>query len=330
MQAISYNRNGHAHDVLTLGQWDTPAPGDGEVRVRIHTSGVNPSDVKSRAGRPPAFERIIPHSDGAGVIDAVGAGVDARRVGERVWLWNGQWQRAMGTCAQYIVVPADQAVLLPDHVSFEAGACLGIPALTAWQAVAHAGDIDGKTVLVIGAANAVGAYCVQMAKRRGARVIGTVGNPQKAELAKALGADHTIDYKQTDYLDRLIDLVGADGIDVIIDMDFSNVSTFVTANLLKSHGTIVCYGSNDMTDVTFDFKNWLYKSITLKLFLVYDLTPAQRTSAIEGLCALLQANALQHDIGARFSLAETAIAHETVEQGAVLGNVVIELINNSS
>ena len=330
MQAIFYSRNGKAQDVLTLDECDTPAPSEGEVRVRVHTSGVNPSDVKSRAGRPPAFERIIPHSDGAGVIDAVGAGVDPRRVGERVWIWNGQWQRAMGTCAQYIVVPAEQAVLLPDHVSFEAGACLGIPALTAWQAVEHAGDINGKTVLVIGAANAVGAYCVQMAKRKGARVIGTVGSHQKAELAKALGAEHTIDYKQTDYLERLIDLVGVDGIDVIIDMDFSSVSTLVTANVLKAHGTIVCYGSNDMSGVTFDFRNWLYKSITLKLFLVYDLTTVQRASALEGLGALLQENALQHDVGARFSLAETAIAHETVEQGAVLGNVVVELVSNSS
>mgnify|MGYP001025390843 FL=1 len=325
MQAISYSKNGKAHDVLTLGEWDTPSPGPGEVRVQLHTSGVNPSDVKSRAGRPPAFERIIPHSDGAGVIDAIGPGVDPGRVGERVWIWNGQWQRAMGTCAQYIALPAEQAVLLPEHVSFEAGACLGIPALTAWQAIEHAGDIDGKTVLIVGAANAVGAYCVQMAKRKGARVIGTVGSDAKAQMAQALGADHTINYKQADHVQQVVELVGVDGIDAIIDMDFASVSPFVSANALKSHGTIVCYGSNDMTQVTFDFKSWLYKSVTLKLFLVYDLTQTERTAALEGLSALLNADALQHHIGARYKLSETAIAHEAVEQGSVLGNVVIEL-----
>lgn len=325
MQAISYSKNGQAHDVLTLDEWDTPSLGPGEVRVQLHTSGVNPSDVKSRAGRPPAFDRIIPHSDGAGVIDAVGPGVDPGRVGERVWIWNGQWQRAMGTCAQYIALPAEQAVLLPEHVSFEAGACLGIPALTAWQAIEHAGDISGKTVLIVGAANAVGAYCVQMAKRKGARVIGTVGSDAKAQRARALGADHTINYKQADHVQQVVELVGVDGIDAIIDMDFASVSPFVSASALKSHGTIVCYGSNDMTQVTFDFKSWLYKSVTLKLFLVYDLTEAERTAALEGLSALLHADALQHHIGARYKLSETATAHEAVEQGSVIGNVVIEL-----
>jgi NADPH2:quinone reductase len=330
MQAISYRHNGPAHEVLTLDEWDTPEPGPGEVRVQLHTSGVNPSDVKSRAGRPPAFERIIPHSDGAGIIDAVGHDVDPGRVGERVWIYNGQWQRAMGTCAPYIALPAEQAVRLPEHVSFEAGACLGIPALTAWQAIEHAGDIEGKTVLVIGAANAVGAYAVQLAKRKGARVVGTVGNHVKAELARALGADHVVNYKQAGFIEDLTKLVGVDGIDVIVDMDFSSVNTFVTANLLKPHGTVVCYGSNDMTHVSFDFKTWLYKSITVKLFLVYDLTAAQRSAAIEGLSVLLQANTLQHQIGARFSLAETATAHEAVEQGSVVGNVIIELVGDAS
>jgi NADPH2:quinone reductase len=330
MQAISYRDNGAAHEVLTLDEWDTPVPGPGEVRVQIHTSGVNPSDVKSRAGRPPAFDRIIPHSDGAGVIDAVGPDVDPGRVGERVWIWNGQWQRAMGTCAPYIALPAEQAVLLPDHVSFEVGACLGIPALTAWQAIEHAGDISGKTVLVIGAANAVGAYGVQLAKRKGARVIGTVGSHAKAELASALGADEIINYKQADPVKQVADLVGVNGVDVIIDMDFASVSPFVSGDVLKPHGLIVCYGSNDMTRATFDFKSWLYKSVTLKLFLVYDLTDSERAQAIEGLSALLHANALQHHIGARFSLSDTAHAHAAVEQGRILGNVVVELVGHSS
>ena len=325
MKAAWYSHNGKASEVLTVGDWPTPEPGTGEVLVKLHTSGVNPSDVKSRAGRPLAFERIIPHSDGAGVIEAVGAGVDSARVGQRVWIWNGQWQRAMGTCAEYIAVPADQAVLLPDHISFEAGACLGIPALTAWQAVEHAGDIAGKTVLVVGAANAVGAYCVQMAKHKGARVIGTVGGHERAELAKALGADHTVNYKDSDCTDQLTALVGTGGIDIIIDMDFSTLDQFVAAGLLKDHGLIVCYGSNNMVNPTIDFKAWLYHSITLKLFLVYTLNEREREAALAGLNQLLQDNVLRHDIGARFKLEEAAIAHETVEQGRTIGNVVIEL-----
>lgn len=325
MKAVWYSKNGKARDVLTVGEWPTPEPAPGEVLVRLHTSGVNPSDVKSRMGREPAFDRVIPHSDGAGIIEAVGAGVDSARIGQRVWIWNGQWQRAMGTCAEMIAVPSEQAVLLPEHISFEAGACLGIPALTAWQAVEHAGDIAGKTVLVIGAANAVGAYCTQMAKRKGARVIGTVGGQTKAQLAKALGADHTVDYKQEQCVQDVIDIAGVGGVDVIIDMDFSSVNRFVVGGALKDHGLIVCYGSNDMINPVFDFRPWLFQSVTLKLFLVYTLTAQERRAALDGLNQLLQENALQHDIGARFKLEEAAIAHETVEQGKTIGNVVIEL-----
>lgn len=325
MKAAWYSQNGKAHDVIKVGEWPTPQPDVGEVLVRLHTSGVNPSDVKSRAGRPLAFERIIPHSDGAGVIEAVGSGVDKSRIGQRVWIWNGQWQRDMGTCAQFIALPDKQAVLLPDHISFEAGACLGIPALTAWQAVEHADDLNNKTVLVIGAANAVGAYCVQIAKRKGARVIATVGTDDKALMAKSLGADHVVNYKTTNCAQEVVAISGAGGVDVIIDMDFSTVDQFVVGGVLKRHGTIICYGSNDMTRVTFDFKTWLYNSVTLKLFLVYDLTDAEREQAVQGLNELLQQDSLKHTIGARFTITETAIAHQTVENGQTIGNVIIEL-----
>jgi NADPH2:quinone reductase len=326
MKAVWYTRNGMAKDVLTFGEIPTPEPGPGEVLVRLHTSGVNPSDVKSRAGRPLAFEKIVPHSDGAGIIESVGAGVDPARMGQRVWIWNGQWQRALGTCAQFIALPSEQAVLLPDHVGFEVGACLGIPALTAWQAIEHAGDLTGKTVLVIGAANAVGAYCVQMAKRKGARVIGTVGSQQKAQMARELGADHTVNYKSDACIAELIELVGKGGVDIIVDMDFSSVNRFVAGEVLAPHGLVVCYGSNDMTSPVLDFKPWLYHSIGLKLFLVYSLTPSQREAALEGLGDLLTKNELKHIVGASFSLQDTAAAHHAVEKGQVIGNVVIDLL----
>lgn len=326
MKAAWYSQNGKAKDVLTVGEWPTPVAGAGEVLVQLHTSGVNPSDVKSRAGRPPAFERIIPHSDGAGVIVSVGAGVDQKRVGERVWIWNGQWQRAMGTCAEFIAVPTAQAVALPEKVSFEAGACLGIPALTAWQAVEHAGDIQGKTVLVVGAGNAVGAYCVQMAKLKGAKVIGTVGSEQKADYARSIGADHTVNYKLDSCVDEILKITGPGGVDVILDMDFSTVNRFVAGGVLKPHGLVVCYGSNNMLNPTFDFRPWLFQSVTLKLFLVYTLTDAERHAALEGVNRLLRENLLKHEIGARFNLEQTALAHEAVEAGKTMGNIVIDLM----
>ena len=184
MRAAYYDKNGSARDVLSLGEIDTPKPGPGEVLVRLKTSGVNPSDVKSREGRTRkiAFPRVIPHSDGAGDIEAVGDGVAKSRVGERVWTWNGQWKRAFGTCADYIVLPASLAVKLPDHVGYEAGACLGIPAMTAYHAVAVAGP--AKTVLISGGAGGVGHYAIQFAKARGQTVITTVSSEAKAKVAR--------------------------------------------------------------------------------------------------------------------------------------------------
>ncbi len=183
MKAAWYERNGPAKEVMVVGERPTPEAGAGEVRVRLHTSGVNPSDVKSRMARPMGAPFIIPHRDGAGVIDQVGAGVDAARMGERVWIWNAQWQRPHGTAAEYVVLPAAQAAHLPDNTSFEAGACMGIPALTALQAMRLAGDVKGKQVLVTGASSSVGHYLTQMLSQAGASVIGTVGNVAKAAHA---------------------------------------------------------------------------------------------------------------------------------------------------
>ena len=180
MRSAWYSKNGAAREVLKVGELPTPMPAPGEVRVKLATSGVNPSDVKSRLGRPLGTERIVPHSDGAGVIDMVGDGVSSSRIGERVWIWNGQWQRPMGTAAEYIALPEAQAVRLPVTTDFAAAACLGIPAMTACQAIHLLGDISGKTVLVIGASSAVGHYAAQLAVIGGAEVIGTVGSAEKA------------------------------------------------------------------------------------------------------------------------------------------------------
>jgi NADPH2:quinone reductase len=325
LRAAWYGRNGAARDVLEVGELPTPQPGPGEVRVRLHVSGVNPSDVKSRRGRPLIAEKIVPHSDGAGVIDAVGPDVAASRMNERVWTWNGQWQRPFGTAAEYIVLPARQAVTLPDDVDFAAGACFGIPALTAIHAVNLLGDVTGRTVLVIGAATSVGHYVAQVAARRGARVIGTVGSAEKSAHAKAAGVAEVIDYKHEDVAQRVKDFTDGVGADAVVDMDFSTTAAMLAQGILRPHGELVSYGSNSMDAVPVPFRDLLFRSITLRFFVVYELTAAERTQAIADLNGLLAEKALRHTIAAHYPLREIAAAHEAVEQGRFTGNVVLDI-----
>ena len=223
MRAAYYEANGTAREVLRVGEVETPQAGPGQVRVKLATSGVNPSDVKSRAGltRKIAWPRVIPHSDGAGVIDQVGDGVVKSRLGERVWVWNGQWKRAFGTAAEYIALPSAQAVKLPERVSFEEGACLGIPAMTAYHAVALAPAEQGTTLLVAGGAGAVSQYVIQFAKAAGATVFTTISSPEKAKAAQAAGADHCIDYKRENVGERVMELTGKRGVDAVIEMDLA-------------------------------------------------------------------------------------------------------------
>ena len=325
-RAAWYEKNGAARDVMVLGSLPLKAPGAGEVCVRLAASGVNPSDVKSRRAKPLTDPWVVPHSDGAGTIEAVGAGVSAQLVGQRVWVWNAQWQRAHGTASEAIVLPQDQAVKLPDNIDFAAGACMGIPGLTAVQAVHLAGDesLRGKKVLVTGASSAVGHYITQMVTQYGGQVIGTVGSEQKAAHAKAAGAVETIFYKTESVLERLKAFSGGRGVDVIIDMDFATASQWVTQGGLARHGQLVGYGSNVVGDIPLTFRPLLFNSIGLKFFLVYDLLSADRTWCVNRLNELLGAGQLQHTIGARFSLDQIVQAHEAVEAGQ-LGNVVIDL-----
>lgn len=325
MQAAWYSKNGEAREVLTVGELPTPTPSSGEVRVRLATSGVNPSDVKSRRARAPTDAFVVPHSDGAGVIDAVGDAALASRIGEQVWIWNGQWQRPMGTAATYIVVPAEQAVSLPATTDFEAGACLGIPALTAYQAVRLLGDLRNKTVLVIGVASAVGHYAAQMAVLAGARVIGTVGSTERAAHARSAGVEATINYKTEDVADRIGQLTDGRGVDAIVDMDFSSTARLLGQGVLAAHGVVACYGSNENSTIGIPFRAALFGSYAIKFFLVYDLTPSDRETALRGLQALLEEGKLTHTIGARFALNDIASAHEAVERGKVVGNVVLTL-----
>lgn len=324
MKAAWYERNGKASSVLTVGQMEAPTPGPGEVLVRLATSGVNPSDVKSRRGRPLTWPRIIPHSDGAGVIEAVGKDVAHSRVGQRVWLWNAQWKRPFGTAAEFVALAEDHAVPLPAKVDMATGACLGIPAMTAWQAVRRQGPIAGKILLVTGAGSAVGHYVTQIVKLRGARVIGTASEA-KANHARDAGADFVIDYKKKDVAKVVKELTRGEGVDGIIDMDFSTTAPMIGENVVKPHGMIVCYGSNTPIDISVPFQPMLWNSYALKFILVYELQPQDRQAAITDLTKMLEDGSLKHTIGARFPLRDIAAAHEAVESGKIIGNVVVDV-----
>jgi NADPH2:quinone reductase len=234
----------------------------------------------------------------------------------------------MGTCAQYIALPQAQAVPLPAHTDMAAGACMGIPGLTAVQAVILAerlaGDLRGQTVLVTGASSAVGHYITQMVTLAGGRAIGTVGSEAKAAHARAAGLQEAIFYKTESVPDRVKTLTQGRGADVIIDMDFSTTAAWASQGALAAHGQVVCYGSNAL-EVALPFRPWLFQSLGVQFFLVYDLTPAQRQQAVARLQQLLQDQQLQHSIGARFALDQVAQAHRTVEAGQTVGNVVIDM-----
>jgi NADPH2:quinone reductase len=325
MKAAWYTQTGEAHEVMVVGTLPTPSPQAGEVRVKLTHSGVNPSDVKSRKSRPVTDPLIIPHSDGAGVIDAVGEGVDRQRIGQRVWVWNGQWQRAMGTACEYICLPQAQAVALPDHIEGAAAACFGIPALTAIQAIHLAPNLCGKTVLITGAASGVGHYVTQLAKLEGARVLGTVGSESRAQHAQNGGCDEVIFYKTEAVAQRVLDLTQGHGVDVIVDLDFASTSALLPQGALKHHGTLVGYGSNNPSDVPVHFRTLLWGSLNLRFFLVYDLLPADRQIGIDRLTQLLQGQLLQHSVGATYPLAEVVKAHQAVEQGQLVGQVVLTI-----
>ncbi len=327
MRAIAYQQVGPAEEVLRLIDMPMPEPGPGEVRVRLSCSGVNPSDVKTRAGvrsRELPFPRIIPHSDGAGVIDAVGPGVEAARVGERVWVWNAAWQRPDGTAAEAVVLPQQQAVRLPENVPDEVGACLGIPALTAWHAVHCNGGVAGKTVLIPGGAGSVGQYALQMARLAGAAtVITTVSSPEKAAVARDLGADVVLNYREDPVRERVEAVTEGHGVDRIIEVEFSGNAELDFA-VIRQDGELVVYGS-DAGQVSVPFFPAIVKNVNLQFFIVYNLLPLDRRRAISALTRLLEAGVLKHRVAERRSLEQTAEAHRLVEEGGVIGNVVVDV-----
>lgn len=326
MQAMTYSTFGSAKDVLSLTDLEIPTPKAGEVVVKLALSGVNPSDVKSRAGtRPgvtkPAFPTIIPHSDGAGEIEAVGAGVDTSRIGQRVWIWNGQWQRPFGTAASHITLPAHQAVPLPDGVSFETGASLGIPGLTACHAVFGGGGVAGETVMVQGGAGTVGLLAVQLAKWGGAHVIATC-SARDMNRVTAAGADIVLDYADADLVTATLAANKGNLIDTIVEVEFGpNIAS--DADIIAPNGRIAAYGSAKDLAPTLPFGPLLFKAVNIDIILIYLLQKGPRDQAILRLHDALRDGALNCPVAQTFALKDYAAAHEAVEAGARDGAILV-------
>ena len=336
MKAIVYTRSG-GPEVLELVERPVPEPGPGEVRVKVYVSGVNPTDWKRRGqGNDQPTEPKVPNQDGAGVIDAVGAGVDGARVGTRVWLWEAAWQRADGTAQEYVALPEHQAVPLPEHASFELGASLGIPALTAHRALTVAdggpdrlgpGTLTSRTVLVAGGAGAVGNAAIQLARWSGADVVTTVSSPAKAALARAAGADHVVDYRAQDAAAAIRELVPA-GVDIVVE-----VSPAANAELdlavLAPHGVVAFYANNGGDQLTLPVRGLMMANFRWQGIIVYTLPEVAKRNAVADVAAAVDQGVWRvgEEAGLPlhlFPLEQTADAHRAVEQNAI-GKVLVKI-----
>ena len=326
MKAIWYTRQGPAHDVLQYGEQPEPHAAAGEVRIKLYASGVNPADIYRRAG--PNFKMdgplIIPNSDGAGIVDEAGRGVDRGLIGRRVWLYNGQRNgRVFGTAAEYITISDDLVRELPRNTTFHEGACLGIPAMTAHVAVSRGGDIKDRPVFVSGGGGAVGHYAIQWAKRFGARVITTVSSAEKAAHAKAAGADTTVNYKTDDVAAAIRDFTDGKGLAHVVDLDFgANVGTLVP--LVALGGSIAYFATKGNLNPVFPADDFMRRILTLHGIVLNSVPLAQRRKAQDDITQWLREGGMQHTISSVHPLAKTADAHDAVQAGTKRGTVVVD------
>ena len=340
MKAIVYVSAG-GPEVLHLVERPIPEPGPGEVRVKIHVSGVNPTDWKRRANAlPPGITEQVPNQDGAGVIDAVGQGVPESRLGQRVWIWEAAWQRPDGTAQEYVVLPERQSVPLPDNASFELGASLGIPAVTAHRTLTVAeggpehlapGALSGKTVLVAGGAGAVGNAAIQLARWAGARVITTVSGPAKAMLASAAGADHVVNYRTGNAIEQ-VRAIAPEGVDIFVEVA-PDANTLLDHAVAAPNATIAFYADDAADDVRIPIREAMTKNLRWQGVLVYTVSEHAKDNAIAGVRAAVEDEALQVGENAGvplhlFALEDTAEAHAAVENG-VVGKVLIDVAPNA-
>ncbi|MFF1838213.1 NADPH:quinone reductase [Streptomyces sp. NPDC058231] len=337
MKAIVYRSTG-GPEVMALVERPMPEPGPGEVRVRVRVSGVNPTDWKARRGSRGHTEGVeqVPNQDGSGVVDALGEGVDPTWAGRRVWIWEAAWQRADGTAQEYVVLPLRQAVPLPDNASFELGASLGIPALTAHRTLTVAegaperlgpGGLAGRTVLVAGGAGAVGNAAIQLARWAGATVITTVSSPEKAALARAAGAQHVVNYRAGDTA-AAIRAVAPDGVDVVVEVAPAPNAELDVA-VLAPNGTVALYANDGGDALGLPVLPLMFGNLRWQAVMIYTVPASAKDHAVAAVSAAIADGALQVGEQAglplhRFPVERIADAHAAVEQSAV-GKVLIEL-----
>lgn len=328
MRAVYYERQGPAAEVLVVADVPQPKAGAGEVLVRVHVSGINPSDIKNRTGfaSKMAFPRVIPHQDGAGVIEAVGRGVPADRIGERVWLYEAQTGRPFGTAAEYVAVPSTNAVPLPDAVSYETGASLGVPAITAHRCLFADGALKGKRVLVQGGAGSVGSGAIQLAVWSGAWVAATVRKPAQARIAREAGANLVVSMQEGDWEKAVLEATDGAGVDRIVEVD-------VAANLasdlayLANGGVISAYSSNDTgATVAIPILDALLGNAAFRFVYVYKIPADAKSAAVADITACLQDGHYRPRVGGVFPLERAIEAHLAVESGQAGGKILLRLI----
>ena len=327
MRAAFFDSFGPAADVLEVGEVATPEPGIGEVLVRLHASGVNPSDVKKRAGSFPDLLNdgpVIPNSDGAGVIEAVGDGVSSSRLGERVWVYQAQFERRFGTAAEYVAIDQSRAPRLHDSAGFDVGACLGIPAMTAHRCVFADGDVDGRTILVTGGAGRVGHYAIQWAAGAGARVIATASNEQDAAACRAAGSTQVVNHRDDEFAAAVLAANDGAPVDCIIDVEFgANLETAL--DVIRVGGTIATYSSTVVPNPALPFFRMMYKDLVVRFVIVYAMPESAKQFAIADIDKALAAGQLQHRIAASYPLDNIVKANELIEAGSIRGCVILTI-----
>jgi NADPH2:quinone reductase len=325
MRAALYQSFGPAREVLELSDIDAPEPGPGEVLVRMHTSAINPSDVKKRAGAFPDLLDggfVIPNSDGAGVIEAVGEGIDKSRKGERVWVYQAQHERRFGTAAEYVAISSNYTPRLPESAGFDVGACLGIPAMTAHRAVFADGDVEDRTVLVMGGAGRVGNYAIQWAHRAGATVIASASNDADKAACLDAGADHVVNHRDRDVARQVLEASKGALIDRVVDLEFGT-NLPVSIEVLKVGGTIAAYGSAQEPEPVLPFYRMMYKDLTLRTIIVYAMPDSAKDHAVADINSALSGGWLKHRIAHTLPLDDIAAGNEVVESGDARGAVIL-------
>jgi len=327
MKAAWFEAFGPAQDSIQLGEFKTPVAGPGEVLVKIKTTGVNPSDVKKRAGAFPNLldnGPVIPHSDGAGIIEAVGEGVDPARVGERVFVYQAQYGRLLGSAAEYVAIESSRAPKLPDNTSFEVGAVIGIPIMTAHRCVFADGSVEGKTLLITGGAGRVGYYAIQWAKWGGAKVIATASNDADKTLCLEMGADAVVNHREANWGDAVVEANGGNKVQRIIDVEFGQNLDEVL-KCADFNAVIATYSSTVVKQPQLPFIQMMFMDLTIRMVIVYAMPEEAKQQAIKDTCMMLEQNLLQHRIAHSLPFSEMARSHELIEQGGFGGCVVVNI-----